>query len=81
MIPKIKQRLARWKGRQLSFAGRDTVIKSVITTLLFFLSLFKAPKLVIKEITNIQRHFFIGVGIRGKENIIGEMDKHMQTKR
>ena len=61
VILKIKKTLAMWKGRQLSFAERVIVIISIIIALpLFFLYFFKAPKLVTKEITNIQRQFLCG---------------------
>jgi len=35
VVTKIKNKLARWKGRFLSFAGRMCLIKSMITVTLF----------------------------------------------
>jgi len=54
MIHKIKMRLLHRKGIYLSFIGRVSMIKSIITTLpFFFLSFFKVPKLMLKEIRKI----------------------------
>ena len=56
MLNKIKKRLTRWKGRHLSFVGRVSLINYVITSLpLFYLCFFKPPKMVIKEIDEVQR--------------------------
>jgi len=42
MISKTKSKLSSWKGKQLSFAGRVTLIKSFISVVpLYYLSLFK----------------------------------------
>jgi len=58
VINKLKARLNVWKGRILSMAGRICLIKSVLTsTLLYYLSLFRAPVAVCKSITRIQMRF------------------------
>ena len=44
VVSKIRKKLSVWKGRNLSFAGRVCLIKSVINAIqLFYLSFFKAP--------------------------------------
>ncbi|XP_058783599.1 uncharacterized protein LOC131658308 [Vicia villosa] len=44
LIDKLKDPLAAWKGRFLSFGGRITLVKSVLSSLsIFQLSFFKAP--------------------------------------
>lgn len=44
VVDKFKKKLALWKSRCLSFAGRLTLIKSVLSGLpVYFLSLFKMP--------------------------------------
>ena len=66
-LSKLKSRLSVWKGRFLSMAGRLCLVKSVLSAvLLYYLSLFKAPEVVCKSITSIQRRFLWDWG---KENI------------
>ena len=68
MIQKIQKRLALWKGKYLSFAGRVTLIKSVLSTIpLYYLSLFKLPICVEKMIRKIQRDFLWGWGHDGRK--------------
>ena len=68
VVSKIRKKLFLWKGRNLSFAGRVCLIKSVINAIpLFYLSFFKAPIGVCKEITNIQRKFLWGWGTEGRK--------------
>lgn len=68
VLSKIRKKLSVWKGRNLSFAGRVCLIKSVINVIpLFFLSFFKAPIGVCKEITKLQRKFLWGWGAKGRK--------------
>jgi len=68
LMSKIRKRLSRWKGRHISFAGRATLIKSVLSVMpLFFISLFKMPSIVRKEIVKIQRDFLWGWGHEGRK--------------
>ena len=61
VIRKIENRLASWKVRLLSKAGRLTLIKSVLNSLpVYFMSLFKMPKTVAAKIVKLQRRFFWG---------------------
>ena len=47
----VKMRLAGWKRRFLSHAGRLTLVKAVLSSLpVFYLSLFKIPEGVAKEL-------------------------------
>jgi len=62
-LSKLKSRLSVWKGRFLSMAGRLCLVKSVLSAVpLYYLSLFKAPEVVCKSITSIQRRFLWGWG-------------------
>ena len=64
VIRKIENRLASWKAKLLSRAGRLTLIKSVLGSLpVYFMSMFRMPKSVATKIVKIQRRFFWG----GKE--------------
>ena len=68
VLSKIRKKLSIWKGRNLSFAGRVCLIKSVINAIpLFFLSFFKVPVGVCKEITKLQRKFLWGWGAEGRK--------------
>jgi len=68
IINNIESRLSMWKGKLLSMAGRLCLIKSVITALpLFYMSFFKAPKLVCKTITKIQSKFLWRWNAEGKK--------------
>lgn len=61
VLAKCKQRLASWKRRFLSFAGRVTLIKSVLSNLpIYYLSLFKMSAGVAKEFVSIQSNFLWG---------------------
>lgn len=61
MIEKIKLKLASWKRRFLSFAGRLTLIKAVLSSLpTYYLSLFRMPSGVAKDIAKIQAAFLWG---------------------
>jgi len=67
VVNKLKAKLSVWKGRFLSMAGRICLINSVISAIpLYYLSLFKAPELVCKRITSIQRRFLWGWGKESK---------------
>lgn len=54
-------KLASWKRRFLSLAGRLTLIKAVLSSLpVYYLSLFKMPEGVAKELDKIQAAFLWG---------------------
>nr|GEZ28813.1 RNA-directed DNA polymerase, eukaryota [Tanacetum cinerariifolium] len=60
VVLKLRSRLSKWKVRTLSIGGRFTLLKSVLgASPLYTLSIFKAPKGVLKEMESI-RIFFIG---------------------
>jgi len=68
VLSKIRKKLSVWKGKNLSFAGRVCLIKFIINAVpLFFLSFFKAPIRVCKEITKLQKKFLWGWGTDGKK--------------
>lgn len=47
-----------WKAKLLSRAGKLTLLKSVLNNLpLYYLSIFRIPKMVAKKIIGIQRRF------------------------
>lgn len=61
ILDRIKGKLATWKSKFLSFGARLTLIKSCLNSLpLYYMSLFKMPKLVAKKINSLFRNFFWG---------------------
>nr|KYP42150.1 Putative ribonuclease H protein At1g65750 family [Cajanus cajan] len=58
MLDGLHKRLSSWKHSHLSIGGRMTLINSVLNAMpIHFLSFFKVPNSVIKEIVAIQRDF------------------------
>jgi len=57
MVEKIREKLVVWKGKHLSFNGRITLLKSTITTVPLYLSMFKLPSKVRNDIKRIQKEF------------------------
>lgn len=61
VLDKVRVRLAGWKIRMLSFAGRLTMVKSILSCLpVYYLSPFKMPEGVAKEFERIQAAFLWG---------------------
>ena len=57
-MERLQKRLALWKAKYLSFGGRITLIKLVLSNLpLYYLSLFKCPMEIRKRIEKLQRSF------------------------
>ncbi|GJT05143.1 putative RNA-directed DNA polymerase, eukaryota, reverse transcriptase zinc-binding domain protein [Tanacetum coccineum] len=63
LLERFHKRLSSWKAKTLSFGGRLTLSKSVLGSLgVYYFSIFKAPKMVIKNLESIRRKFFWGGG-------------------
>lgn len=59
LIDKIGKRLPGWKGKMLTLAGRETVVKSVLTSQpIYHLTVFPTQKWLIKQIDRFRRSFF-----------------------
>ena len=59
----FRKRLASWKRQYISKEGRLTLIRSPLSSLpIYFLSLFRMPKLVCSKLEKIQRDFLWGGG-------------------
>nr|GFB25550.1 RNA-directed DNA polymerase, eukaryota, reverse transcriptase zinc-binding domain protein [Tanacetum cinerariifolium] len=55
-VNKIRSRLSNWKVKTLSIEGRLTLLKSVLdASPLYYMSIFKTPKGVLKEVEAIKR--------------------------
>lgn len=69
VIEKFKNKLSVWKAKHLSFGGRLTLIKAILSSLpLYYLSLFKAPVKVINKLEGIRRRFQWGGSLNERKN-------------
>ena len=60
---RFRKRLSSWKRQHISKGGRLTLIQSTLSSLpIYFLSLFRMPKLVCSRLEKIQRGFLWGGG-------------------
>ncbi|GLT98877.1 hypothetical protein SLE2022_163520 [Rubroshorea leprosula] len=67
VLNRFRQKLASWKSSLLSFGGRITLINLVLSAIpIFYLSLFKIPKCVLREMIKIQSFFWGGVNLDRK---------------
>jgi hypothetical protein len=58
LIDKIGTRLPGWKGKFLSSAGRETLVKSVLSSQpIYHLTVFPTQKWLIKQIDRLRRSF------------------------
>lgn len=63
VIDKVRRKLSLWKRKLLSFAGRLTLIKSVVSCLpSYYISIFKMSKEVVKTIKQLQARFWFLLG-------------------
>ncbi|GJX73543.1 hypothetical protein Tco_0312138 [Tanacetum coccineum] len=61
VINRFCEKLSSWKANTLSIDGRLTLVKAILGSLpIYYLSLFKAPSLVIDALETIRRRFFCG---------------------
>lgn len=61
VLDKVRTKLVGWKMRLLSFAGRFSLIKSVLFSLpMYYLSLYKMPQGVARELDKLQALFLWG---------------------
>ncbi len=68
VIGKLEKRIEGWQAKLLSQGGRLVLVNSVLANLpLYHLSLFKAPKWVVKRCESLRRAFFW----KGAPSILG----------
>lgn len=76
IVEKFQAKLSKWKENTLSFGGRLTLCKSVLSSLgSFYFSLFKAPVKVIKRLERIRMRFFRGGDMDSKKKVWIAWDK------
>lgn len=60
-MDRVHRKLFGWEKRNLSFGGRITILKSVLSALLiYYLSFFKAPECIISALIKMQRISCVG---------------------
>jgi hypothetical protein len=58
LLNKIGARIPGWKGKLLSMAGRETLVKSVLTSqTIYHLTVFPAQKWMLRQIDRMRRSF------------------------
>ncbi|XP_028066481.1 uncharacterized protein LOC114269378 [Camellia sinensis] len=68
VVQKVKKKLSSWKRKLLSYVGRLTVIKAVLGNLpIYFLSLFRMPKSVVKALDKLQSSFLWGGNVNKRK--------------
>nr|GEX20199.1 putative ribonuclease H protein At1g65750 family [Tanacetum cinerariifolium] len=68
VMDKFKNRLADWKEKTMSFRGRLTLVKSVLSSLpLYYFSVFRVPMNVLKILECIRKNLFWGGNWEGKK--------------
>ena len=68
IIRKFERKLAKWKQRHLSFEGRVTLIKSILTSIpIYFLSSFRVPNKIAEKMVKIHRIFLWGGGLEQRK--------------
>ena len=61
LIDRVYKLLSGWKEKNMSFGGKEVLIKAVIQAIpAFAMSVFKLPKQIIKEITKAISQFWWG---------------------
>ena len=73
---RFRRRLATWKRQYISKGGRITLIRSTLSSLpIYFLSLFRMPKIVCSRLEKLQRDFLCGGGAIYRENFTSSIGK------
>nr|GEY41616.1 RNA-directed DNA polymerase, eukaryota [Tanacetum cinerariifolium] len=82
IVSKLSSRLSKWKTKTLSIGGRLTLLKSVLdASPLYCMSIFKAPKGVLKEMESIRNKFFIRADNFDKKITWVAWDKVLASKK
>lgn len=61
LIDKVKSKLRSWEDKKISFGGRITLLKSVLSAIpIYQLSFYRLPKKTLRDLTSLQRRFLWG---------------------
>ncbi|XP_071740089.1 uncharacterized protein [Rutidosis leptorrhynchoides] len=68
IVEKFDKKLSDWKAKSISFGGRLTLIKSILSSIpLYYFSLFHAPSNIL-NLLEAKRQIFLGQVHNGKQN-------------
>ncbi|XP_057780066.1 uncharacterized protein LOC130998670 [Salvia miltiorrhiza] len=68
VVERVKRKINGWKERRISFAGRVTLLRSVLFSIpIYQLSFSKIPKKVLSEIRSLMCKFLWVGGVEGKK--------------
>jgi hypothetical protein len=82
IMDKMLSKLQNWKYRYLSLGARVTLLNSVLNSIpIYYLSIDKIPKAVLKRMISIQRSFLWGGANLDKNNHMGLLGPNMYAKR
>lgn len=69
VIERMRKKLSTWKGRHLSKGGKMVLLRSVLSNMpIYFMSVFLAPRSIVKQLDQIQRNF-LWADEQGKKKI------------
>ena len=72
---KFMKKMSKWKAKTLSIGGRLTIVSNIMGGIPnYWLSMFPAPKGVIKELETMRNNFFLGSKGRREAHPLGEME-------
>ena len=81
LLEKIRAKLASWKGRALSFAGKSTLIQSVLLSIpVYLLSSGWVPKAILDKIDGYCRNFLWNGDGTGRGLILSAWDGLCRSK-
>ncbi|GKA83019.1 RNA-directed DNA polymerase, eukaryota [Tanacetum coccineum] len=82
MVLKLRSRLSKWKVKTLSIGGRLTLLKSVLgASPLYYMSIFKVPKGILKIMESIRSNFFNGFDSSDRKITWAAWDKILASKK
>ncbi|GJU88229.1 hypothetical protein Tco_1300652 [Tanacetum coccineum] len=75
IINKLLNRLSKWNMKTLSIGGPLTLLKSVLSSMpIYYMSMFKVPKQVLKKMESIRSYFFRGVDLNDRKISLVKLD-------
>nr|GEV15709.1 RNA-directed DNA polymerase, eukaryota [Tanacetum cinerariifolium] len=82
MVLKLRSRLSKWKIKTLSIGGRLTLLKSILgASPLYYMSIFKVPKGILKRMESIRSNFFNGFDSSDRKITWVVWDKILASKK
>lgn len=81
VLEKVSSRLAGWKGRCLSLAGRLTLTKAVLASIsIHTMSTILLPKSTLESLDKVSRSFFVGESFWSTQTTFSELEESLQQK-